>query len=57
MTMELRVRSFTIGHDSDPGLLDVRPVLEDLSDTALVLDGNILAGNGISVNSRAINGA
>jgi len=40
--------SVTIGHDSDPGLFGVRPVLEDLSDVTLVLDADVL-GNGISL--------
>jgi len=42
----------TIGHNSNPGLVHVRPVLEDLSDTALVIDADILA-NEISANSHA----
>jgi len=46
--------SFTIGYDSDPGLLDVWPVLEDLSDTALVLNTDILS-NKISVMSHDLN--
>lgn len=40
--------SFTISHDGDPGLLGVRPVLEDLSDTTLVLNADVLS-NGISL--------
>ena len=55
MTMGLRAWSLTIGHNSDPGLLDVRPVLEDLSDTALVLDADKLASNEISTVSQVLN--
>ena len=40
--------SITIGHDGDPGLLGVGPVLEGLSDTTLVLNANILS-DGVSL--------
>ena len=45
--------SLTIGYDGDPCLFDVRPVLEDLSDTALVLDADKLAGDEVSTESHA----
>ena len=44
----------TIGYDSDPCLLDVRPVLEDLSDASLVLDADILTKK-VSLESHASN--
>ena len=47
--------NFTIGYNSDPGLLDVWPVLEDRSDTTLVLNTDIL-NNKISVVPHAFNG-
>lgn len=40
----------TISYDGDPGLLAVWPLLEDLPDITLVLDGDIL-NNGISLQS------
>ena len=47
--------SITIGYDSNPGLFGVRPVLEDLSDIALVLDADILS-NGVRVKSYVLKG-
>jgi len=46
--------SVTIGYDSDPGLLYVRPVPEDLSDTTLVIDADILS-NEMNVKLHALN--
>jgi len=54
--MKLRVWCPTIGYDSNSGLFDVRPVLEDLSDAALVLDADKLASNEISMESHVLNG-
>jgi len=47
--------SVTIGYDSNPGFLDVRPVPEDLSDTTLILDADIL-NNEINVKPHVMNG-
>jgi len=53
--MELQAWNLTIGYDRYPGLFDVRPVLEDLSDIALVLDADKLASNEISMESHVLN--
>lgn len=47
--------NITIGYDSDPGLLGVRPVLKDLSDVTLILDADIL-NNRVSPESHVFGG-
>jgi hypothetical protein len=55
MTGRLREYGVTVGYNSDPGILNVRPVLENISNATLVLNADVL-GNGISMKSHVLTG-
>lgn len=51
----MRLCIITVSYDSDPGFFHVRPVLENLSDIALVLNADVLYDE-ISMKLHVLNG-